>query len=142
MGVYEICSQFRTNPKNQIAKFQRQGGANMEFNFRGGFSRSNEKLTPGQNFGRSIEDLFNHSWRAVREPAWIWVPKPILLVGIGYPAHDEEVRREGWKARHLVRVHPPSPLTRSFAAVASSEMSRDNRRQQWGSDFGGGEKRR
>jgi hypothetical protein len=53
-----------------------------------------------------------------------------------YLAPPDEIKRLGWKARRLVRVRPPPPLTQSFAErVRSSEMSR-------GEDERGGPNRR
>lgn len=66
----------------------------------------------------------------------------MLLGEFGYPARPEEIIREGWKSRQLVRVHPPPPLTRSSASVTKEEMSKENWRQPWGKEAGGGEKRR
>lgn len=38
---------------------------------------------------------------------------------------------------------PPPPITKSFASIVRGEaMARDNRRQPWGMETGGGEKRR
>ncbi|CAN6302031.1 unnamed protein product [Urochloa humidicola] len=105
--------------------------------------RSHGEPTPGRWFGRSIEEIFNHSWRACGGSEWIWIPKPALLGERGFPARSEEIRREGWKARRLFRVHPPPPITKDFVSVVKGgEMLRDNRRPYWGPEMGGGEKRR
>jgi len=44
---------------------------------------------------------------------------------VGYPARPEEIRREGWRARRVVRVRAPPPLQQSFESAAKSTMSRD-----------------
>ena len=69
---------------------------------RGRVMKNNKGATGGtqrfqskSNFGRSMEDLFGHSWRADRGACWIWVPKPATLGEQGYQARSEEIRREG-----------------------------------------------
>jgi hypothetical protein len=37
-------------------------------------------------FGRSIEDIFNHSWRKARGARWIWARKPMVMVAQEFPA--------------------------------------------------------
>lgn len=98
--------------------------------------------TPGQAYGRSMGESFNHSWRMDGGSVGVWIPKPAVLGEQGFPARGEEIRREGWCARRLVRVRPPPPIFKSFARAIQDEMSRDNRRQPWSSEDMGGEKRR
>jgi hypothetical protein len=89
-----------------------------------------------ETFGRSIGDLFGHSWRPSPVWKWVWIAKPVGMGGDEHPARPEEIRREGWCARRVVRVPSPSPLHKSFAAAAGArEMSR-------GAETGGGSKRR
>ena len=95
------------------------------------------------SFGRLIGDLFDHSWRVDLGPCWIWIPKPATLGEVGYPARPEEIRREGWRARRVVRVRPPPPLPKSFAsAVESKPMAKDLGKGGRGPDVGGGFHRR
>jgi hypothetical protein len=90
----------------------------------------------GSRFGRSIDKVFNHSWRPEPAERWIWVSKPMVQGVAEYPASLDEIKRFGWKARKLVRVRPPPPLTDTFAErVRSGDMSR-------GEDERGGPKRR
>ena len=87
----------------------------------------------GLAFGRSVEDIFAHSWHVEPRSRWVWMRKPAIAGDAEYPARVEEVRREGWRARRLVRTHPPPPLTKSFAsALSSGEMNRDNQKVMWG----------
>jgi hypothetical protein len=71
----------------------------------------------GNRFGRSLDDIFNHSWRPTRKEVWIWVAKPMVVGAQEYPARPEEIRREGWRARRVFRVKQPPPLVRSYAAT-------------------------
>jgi hypothetical protein len=71
----------------------------------------------GNRFGRSLDDIFNHSWRPTRKEVWIWVAKPMMVGAQEYPARPEEIRREGWRARRVFRVKQPPPLVRSYAAT-------------------------
>ena len=80
-----------------------------------------------RKFGQSISEIFNHSWRPAHEEQWIWVPKPALLGEPGYPARPEEIRREGWHARRVVRVLPPPLLSSSFTE-ATLPMAREEPR--------------
>ncbi|CAN6315420.1 unnamed protein product [Urochloa humidicola] len=110
---------------------------------KGGEQKGGDLLTPAYRFGRSIEDIFCHSWRAERKAIWIWVPKPALLGEEGFPARAEEIRREGWKAKRVVRVRSPPPISRSFASVVQGEkMARDQGRPMRGVESGEGSKRR
>ncbi|CAL5084352.1 unnamed protein product [Urochloa decumbens] len=96
----------------------------------------------GPPFGSCVEDIFAHSWRPILESKWIWVPKPVLLGGISFPARSEEIRREGWRAKRLTRVPPPRPIDRSFAcAVREGKMRGDPPRPARWSDQLGGSKR-
>jgi hypothetical protein len=65
-------------------------------------------------FRRTIDGIYNHSWRANRGSSWIWVPKPIALGGSEYPARAEEIRREGWKANRVFGLRPPPPQTKTI----------------------------
>ena len=102
-----------------------------------------DKEIPGA-FGRSIEHIFDHSWRLeLVKSTWLWIPKLAVLGEKGYPARQEEIRRWGWRARKLVRVKPLPPLIESFAEVTKSPaMSRDLGKQPRRGDYGGGVKRR
>jgi hypothetical protein len=46
-----------------------------------GESGEGEIGSRGKNFGRSIDELFNHSWREESEEKWIWVQKPMVVGG-------------------------------------------------------------
>jgi hypothetical protein len=46
-----------------------------------GDGRVKEPEAEGVFFGRSISDIFNHSWRASRASKWCWIAKPITLGG-------------------------------------------------------------
>jgi hypothetical protein len=84
-----------------------------------------------ETFGRSIGDLFGHSWRPSPVWKWVWIAKPVGMGGDEHPARPEEIRREGWCARRVVRVPSPSSLHKSFAAAAGArEMSRGA--ETWG----------
>jgi hypothetical protein len=52
--------------------------AAMEFGANGG-DESEKTKTEQSSFGRSTTGIFVHSWRAVRELSWVWIPKPIVL---------------------------------------------------------------
>lgn len=57
-------------------------------------------------------------------------------------ARPEEVRREGWKAKRLVRIPPPPPIRKTYAeatAAAAASASADEMARDLG---GGGSKRR
>lgn len=140
MGLAEACLQL----EDAINRIPTKLGAVTRNLIPGGDRQeSNGDVTPGIQFGRSIDDIFNHSWWAEGGLVWIWVPKPVFLGEKGFPTRAEEIKRLGWKARRLVRVAQPPPLTRSFASVAQiGAMARDNRRYNWEAEMGGGEKRR
>jgi hypothetical protein len=95
----------------------------------------NDLKIGGSRFGRTIGDVFRHSWRLDPVEKWIWVPKPMVLGAEEYPTWPDEIKRYGWRARKLTRVHPPPPLTQTFAdRVRLGEMNR-------GDDERGGPKR-
>lgn len=98
-----------------------------------GPSRSNTGLP----FGRSITDLFTHSWRDEPISKWNWIPKLAVLGEVGFPAH-----REGWKARRLARVPPLLPFTKSFANTLQSKKMREDPRSVRREDLGGSSKHR
>lgn len=55
-------------------------------------------------------------------------------------ARPEEVRREGWKAKRLVRIPPPPPIRKTYAeatAAAAASASAD----EMARDLGGGDRR-
>lgn len=70
------------------------------------------------------------------------MPKPTLLEEKGYPARLEEIRRKGWRAHRVVRVHQPPPLDKAFLrAVELGDMACDFGRIPRG-ELGGGFKHR
>jgi hypothetical protein len=104
------------------------------------------------NIGSGLEDLINHSRSQERE-IWVRIPKgkQILESSLGFPAHREEVRRFGWRARKIYKIHHKFVDSRSFAEVVEGDpMERKwreeqcpiNKRRQEERDLGGWEERR
>lgn len=88
--------------------------------------RSKQETGPHGPFGRSVADIFTHSWRDEPRSYWVWIPKHAGIGDKGYPVTKAQIAREGWKARQLVRVPPPKPLTKSFVSVLrEGEMSHE-----------------
>lgn len=74
------------------------------------------------NFGSSLEDLINHLRSQERE-IWVWIPKgkQISESSLGFPARREEVRRFGWRARKIYKIHHKFVDSRSFAEVVEGD---------------------
>jgi hypothetical protein len=92
-----------------------------------------------------MEDIFNHSRRAERASKWLWIAKSITLGRGEFPARPDEIRRDGWKAKRLIRIHPPPPIHKNYLEVASTAAATTANREEcaeMSKNFEGGGSRR
>lgn len=115
-----------------------EGGAHQVSKLLGAYNHiGGNRIGSGHQFGSTLSDIFDRSWRRAPRLSWRWIPKSSSLGDLGFVARSCEVRRFGSQARVVRCVREPEPLLRSFTEDVR-EGAMDRGRGQFPHRFGGG----